>query len=92
MGRLMHAAQIYDHVTEPFIGLMKETPDPILGKTQRVIFAKEFGGVLFGPGGSWWRDNEAEFGVFAKEVGSTTLGKVINANTNAQVSDDVFHV
>jgi hypothetical protein len=85
-------SQVYQHMKEPFIGLLKEKPAPILGKTQHVIFSKEFGSILFGPSGSWWMDRKEEVHEYFQEVLDVTLGKVINANTGANVDLDAFHV
>eukprot|EP00892_Ulva_mutabilis_P004587 jgi/Ulvmu1/24/UM001_0025.1 len=81
----------------------RETPDPWLGllrepkksgsplpPTLRAIIIEQFHRSFFGRGGFYWKTFERKVGDFLSEVESSTYGEIISANTDANVSGNVF--
>lgn len=87
--------QIAEQVGDAFVALLQEEDHDaasIIGSTTRAIFLEQFKAIFFGPEGLWWGHSTADLGTYADEVEATTLGKVIQANTDASVASDVFKV
>lgn len=76
------------------MGLMREKrgKHSMLGRTAKKIIAEQIHRSLFGKGGYHWKEDAWELKQFLKEIKTTKLSKVINANTRAHVPKNVFRV
>jgi hypothetical protein len=83
--------------TDAFVSLLKESPGPndMMGPTLKKIIAEQFYRSLYGRvdgRSTYWLHNFNKVDVYVLEVLQTSWAKVINANTNANVQKDAFHV
>lgn len=80
-------------VDAPFVLMLADNKHPdrqVLGDTLQCMLRDQFHRVLLGEGGQYYSADE--LGPFFDEVKSTTMAKVINANTGAKVPANAFRV
>jgi len=80
-------------VKAPFPLMLADNPKPkkrIIGRLLKKMLIDQFHRVLFGTGGQYYKARQ--LGPFLAEVQSTTLSKIINANSGADVGPRAFYV
>ena len=93
----------HPHIKASYMQVERETPDAWLGllrepkekgavlpPTLRAILVEQFHRTFFARPHNYWRTFMGKVRGFAKEIESTTYADIINANTGAKVSGNVF--
>ena len=90
----MWVVQVEAETPDAWLGLLREpkTAGQPLPPTLRAIVVEQFHRSFFGPGGLYWRDDTDALGNFLEEVEESTYARIIAANTDADVSGNVFIV
>ena len=78
---------------DAWLGLLREPKEKgaVLPPTLRAIMLEQFNRTFFARPHNYWRTFMGKVRGFAKEIESTTYTDIINANTGAEVSGNVFH-
>lgn len=84
--------QLAKQMDDSFVALLKEDSDEVLPRTLRTVLVTQFHEIFFNNPNGWWPASDGGYAGFLHEITTTSLCKVIKANTNAAVGTDCFHV
>ena len=85
--------QVERETPDAWVGLLREPKEKgaVLPPTLRAILVEQFHRTFFARPHNYWRTFLGKVRGFADEIEQTTYASIINANTNAKVSGNVFH-